>query len=50
MAIFQKNIRYLETMNERERLELWLVAVISLYEEEAKTEGIIRTILDELGV
>ena len=32
------------------RLEHWLIAVITLYEEEAKTEGNIRKLLDENGV
>lgn len=42
---------YLETITkEMARLEHWLMAVISLYEEEAKTEGSLRTILvDDLG-
>ena len=42
---------YLETITtEMARLEHWLVAVISLYKEEAKTEGSIRNILDDLGI
>ena len=41
---------YLETITkETARLKHWLMAVISLYEEEAKTEGSIQTILDDLG-
>ena len=42
---------YLETITkETTRLEHWLVAVISLYNEEAKTEGSIWRILDDHGV
>ena len=42
---------YLETITkETTRLEHWLVAVISLYDEEAKTEGSIWRILDDHGV
>ena len=39
---------YLETITkETTRLEYWLTAVMTLYEEEAKTEGSIRKILDD---
>ena len=42
---------YLETITKpTTRIEHWLIAVITLYEEEAKTEGSIRTLLDENGV
>ena len=42
---------YLETITKpTTRLEHWLVAVITLYEEEAKTEGSIRKLMDENGV
>ena len=42
---------YLETITkETTRLEYWLTAVMTLYEEEAKTEGSIRKILDDLGI
>ena len=42
---------YLETITkETKRLEHWLVAVSTLYEEEAKTDGSIRKILDDQGV
>ena len=42
---------YLETITkETTRIEHWVVAVISFYDEEAKTEGSIRRILDDQGV
>ena len=43
---------YLETITAKEisRLEYWLTAVTTLYDEEAKTEGSIRKILDDLGI
>ena len=42
---------YLETITKpTTRLEHWLTAVITLYEEEAKTEGSIRKLMDENGV
>ena len=39
---------YLETITESTtRLEHWLIAVITLYEEEVKTEGSIQKLMDD---